>query len=420
VIDRRGLLRALARSAPTDWVLVHREQQIGVATDSPQLRRAEQRLAWRMTVHQDTPAGRGSAQVTIESVDGSADAIVEQTRALALASIGPTWASQPLAAPARVELEDKTFGDRAPTDIAAELVASFTRPAGATVVGRASVTRENVSLAARAGLRAEWAATSIRADVLVAAGDRSLPVAREARRLEDLAIGDGIRRAAEDLALLATAGGPKGGPCAVVLAADALLHEGLGVWTALVTHADAVIERQGLTRYRERTPIAPGADTIRDPLTVISDGALDHGVRSAPVGDDGDGIRRFKLVERGIAAGLGLSPREAALRKREPNGGVRNLDVALGLWDGVIDASDRRVIEVRRLRSLSIDPYTGDASLEIALGIEHPKRTAFSGGSLRIDLIAALAHARRSGTRVQRGAYRGPDAIQIERAELIA
>ena len=43
-----------------------------------------------------------------------------------------------------------------------------------------------------------------------------------------------------------------------------------------------------------------------------------------------------------------------------------------------------------------------------------------AGGSLRIDLIDALALARRSTTSVTRGAYVGPASVWIDRAELLA
>jgi hypothetical protein len=205
-----------------------------------------------------------------------------------------------------------------------------------------------------------------------------------------------------------------------VLRGDALLHGGLGVWQAFVSQADAVVERQGLTRYRERAAIAKGANEIAEPLTIHSNGALDFALDSAPMSDDGGAIRAFTLVDRGTAAGLGLSPREAALRQREPNGGVRNLIVELGSWDGAIDPKAGRTIEVKRLRSLTIDPYTGDASLELALSIDHPMRTAFAGGAVRVDLVAALAKARRSKAKLERGAYRGPDAVLVGQVELIA
>jgi len=134
-------------------------------------------------------------------------------------------------------------------------------------------------------------------------------------------------------------------------------------------------------------------------------------------------VRTFALIERGISAGFGLTPREGALRGRDPNGGVRNLEVEKGTsWSGAIEPGALRIVEVRRLRSLSIDPYTGDASIEIALGIEHTKAGAkpFTGGSIRLDLIAALAKAKRSTRVITRGAYQGPDAVSFDRAVLIA
>src|SRR5262249_9454787 len=155
---------------------------------------------------------------------------------------------------------------------------------------------------------------------------------------------------------------------ALVLGPDALLHGGLGVWATFVAQAGAVGARQGLTRYHEKTPIVQGADQFPHPLPIASNGALPVGVLSAPLAGEGAPVRKFTLVDRGIAAGLGLSSREASLRHREPNGGVRNLVVGLGGWDE--SPGEGRVVEVRRLRALEIDPYTGDASLEVALGVD--------------------------------------------------
>jgi predicted Zn-dependent protease len=284
---------------------------------------------------------------------------------------------------------------------------------------RVTVMREHVQVAARAGFHTEWLATAIEADVLVVAGARSMAVHREARRIDALDLDAAIADATADLDVLAKAGAPTAGPCALVLAADAMLHGGLGVWAAFVAQADATVARQNLTRYHEKEPIAPGADQLADPLTITSNGALPFGVLSAPLGDDGAPVRQFLLVDRGVAAGLGLSPREAALRQREPNGGVRNLVVAAGSWTEQLD-SKLRVVELRRLRELEIDPYTGDASLEIALAIDHGTGKPFAGGTLRLDLVAVLARAHRSVRRIRRGPYDGPAAVLIDRAELIA
>jgi hypothetical protein len=219
---------------------------------------------------------------------------------------------------------------------------------------------------------------------------------------------------------------PPPGPCALWLGPEALLPKGdddRGLWAVFAHQADSAVERQGLTRYRYRAEIAPGASQLPEPLTITSNGALDFATRSVPVSDDAVAIRNFPLVERGLAVGLGLSPREAALRRTDPNGGVRNLVVAPGTWP-TTPSTTTRTIEVRRLQTVSLDLTTGDASLDIALGFEHrpdrPGPTPFTGGTIRLDLITALARARRSSQLLRRGAYHGPASILIDDAELIS
>ncbi|HEY5951547.1 MAG TPA: hypothetical protein VIV40_38905, partial [Kofleriaceae bacterium] len=419
VITRKELASVLGKRNLADWVIVERAQDIACIDEQTKSRRVEHRVVWQVTVHFDSPAGRGSAHVTIDAVDGVASAAIDQAIALAQSSIGPAWISRPLAAPARVKLEDVTLAKQEPIDVAAEVLAKLTRPS--EVSARVRVVREQVNVIARQGFHTEWTATLLHCDALVSAGNHSLVIAREARQRSALDVNAALANAKQDLDLLAKAGPPAPGPCALVLDADAMLHDGLGVWAAFASQADAVVERQGLTRYREHAPIVPGAEQTTEPLTITSNGALDYAVRSAPLGDQGDAVRTFKLVDRGVAAGLGLTPREGALRGRDPNGGVRNLEVETGTWPGAFETGSLRVIELRRLRSLTIDPYTGDASVEIALGIEHMKGASkpFTGGSMRIDLIGSLAKAKRSVRLITRGAYKGPDAVWIDHAELI-
>jgi predicted Zn-dependent protease len=360
--------------------------------------------------------------VTIDAANGDAAAAVRQAVTLARATLGPAWVTRPAAAPARVIVEDTSIANSEPIAVASRILAGLQRPAGATVRGACRVLREEVSVVSRQGLRTRWKATHVSADLVVSTSEHSVVLTRQARQVGDLRLGPAIAEALEDLQLISTAVPATPGPCSVVLRSDALLHGGLGVWSTLVAQSDAVVERQGLTRYREGMPIAAGAQQIAEPLTVTSDGAREHGLLSSPMGDHGDAVRRFLLVDRGIARGLGLTPREAALRGRDPNGGVRNLLVEPGTWAGTVDSSDHRVIEVKRLRSLSLDPYTGDASLEIAVALHHEGGGSkpIRGGSLRLDMITALAHARRSAVRITRGAYVGPDAVLIEQADVIA
>lgn len=425
MITRRELIRAVARERrAADWVVLERVQEIAIVDELRAIVRRETRTRFGLVVHVDRALGRGTGRLVIDASAGTPNAIVARALSLASAAVGPGWKSVPPAAPASVEVLDRDLPKN--LEEAARALVGFARPSNATARCRATVIREQVAVQARSGFREEWPASELRAEALVIAGDRSLELAREARRLADLT--DAARpeslpaaavAAAADLRALAGAGAPSAGEAIdLELATDALLHgDGLGVWAVFAVQADASLERQGLTRYRLGSPIVPGAPQVAEPLTITSDGAMDHALRSAPVADEGDAVRRFDLVDRGVAAGLALSMREAALRGLDPNGGIRNLRIWPGSWDGTPRG---RTLEIRRLRALSIDRYTGDANLEIALGFDDGR--PFTGGTVRLDLIATLSRARRrkAATPTRRGAYIGPPSVLIEGVELLA
>lgn len=419
MITRRELVRALQRRNIAHWIVIERAQELAVVDERRAIRRTENRTRMTLVIHHDVTHGRGSTRMSVTASDGNALALVDQAVDLAVASVGPAWKTIPPAAPAQVQLLDGELGKDL-GEAAAAIVRGLKRSDGIGVLASASVMREQVTIQAKSGFNDDWLASEFRVEALITAGDRSLELMRETRRQADLGLEPAITAAAADLRELAGAGPPLAGRCNLVLSTEALLHgDGLGVWQVFATQADSVFERQGLARYRLQTPIAPGAEAAAEPLAITSDGAIDFAIRSAPVGDEGDAIRRFPIIERGICVGFGLSMREAALRRLDPNGGVCNLVVAPGTWSG--SPSGERTIEVRRLRALSIDPVTGDASLELGLAIDHRDGSAkrFTGGTVRLDLVAALAHARRSSKMVARGAYRGPAAVLIEGSELI-
>lgn len=419
MIRRRDLVRALERERVTDWAIAERAQEIAIAdalSVEKLKRRRENRVLMSFVVHLDEPRGRGSARLEVGSQDDASE-VVRRAIALARATIGPGWKSLPAAAPAKVNVLDPALAKREVQNVA--LAIAGAQRTTAAVATCARVTREQIVVETRSGLNTKWEASTFEIDALVANRTHSIHVHREARREADLDLDTTIASAAADLALLGSAKPVVAGPCTLVLDANAFLHDDVtGVWSVFAAQADAVLERQGLTRYRIGVPIVPEAHTLDEPLTIASHGALDFATRSAPLGDEGDAIRKFTLVERGIAKGFGLSPREAALRGLEPNGGVRNLAVLPGTWDGSI-AGTARTIEVRRLRGLAIDPYTGEASLEIAIALEHPSKQAFAGGTIRLDLVAALARARRSQQTIRRGAYDGPARLMISDANLV-
>ncbi len=423
MIELNALVRELSRRAASDWTVVERHTESASLDEATGTQRREQRTRWVLIVHDDTPDGRGSARLELGAFDGSIEQLVDLAQRLAHAAIGPGWVTRPPAAPAKIVLVDKALESGDLADAARAVLREAKRPPGAAITARAEVSRTDVAVRTAKGLRANWSESLYRAEARIVATERSLDIARVARTREELGAFDAaLADATVDLAQLAIAGAPIAGPCALILGADALLaDDGYGMWAPFVAQADAVRARAGLVRYRLGMPIAPGADQVADPLTIASDGALDHGIRSSPLDDEGSAIRRFSLVERGIAVGIGMRAREAAFLRADPNGGVRNLVVSAGAWEDVVPANTR-VVEVRRLRDLAIDPYTGDASLEIALALDHQGgvATPFAGGTIRLDLIAALAHARRSAIPIRRGPYLGPRAVLIDHAELIA
>ena len=418
MITRRDLIRAVSRERRVaDWVVIERVADVHVVDQFRQVTRRELRSSFTVVLHVDSALGRGSARITVDAGQSTATAVAARALSLATTAVGPGWRSVPPAAPARVTVEDREL----PADLG-EAARPLVALASDTVRVRAEISREQAAIQAKSGFHEEWPSTQLRLEALVSDGQRSLELVREARRLAELVEAGpaALAAALEDLTSLQTAQAAPtlGEPVDIVLGADALLHDNaLGVWSVFAVQADATLERKGLTRYREGLPIVPGAAQVPEPLTITSDGSIDHALRSAPVGEDGDAVRKFDLVERGISAGLALTMREAALRGRDPNGGVRNLVIAPGTWDGT---PVRRTIEIKRLRALSVDPYTGDASLEIALAFDNGR--PFSGGTIRLDLLAALSRARRrkADKPLRRGAYVGPPAVLIERVELLA
>jgi predicted Zn-dependent protease len=423
VIDRDALLRALGRRGVAAWSLAERRQELATADHRGD--RRHQRLArWGLVLHVDTPRGRGVASLDLGDRDLDVELLVDELVARAAANPGPPWTVPALAAPARVDLLDPALAHGAHValvDVAAELadVAHLAAPAGITVEARAQALREEVTVETHGGLRVAWRAATLDVELRLRDASHSLVVRRAARRRADLDLAAALALAIEDLGHAANAGAPVAGRATLVLDLEAMLGGGpLGVWRALVDQADAVRERRGLTRVHRDQPIAPGADHLAEPLTIHSDGARPFGLDGAPVADDGAAVRAFALVDAGRGGELGLSIREAALRGRAPNGGVRNLLVAPGTWSG--DDLGPRTIEVRRLAALEIAPETGAATLTLDLAIERAAGAIrpFRGGVVHLDLIAALARAARHRDLVTRGPYRGPRAIRLDDLEL--
>jgi hypothetical protein len=440
-IDGASLRLAIAGRTLSDWVITERRQAsltLGEGTAAAQVGwRDQTREQVRLLVRRDLPSGRGTGTLELQERSGDARAVVAQAVARAEAAIEPAWRTPPSAAPARVELIDPSLGPSLgpsfgpsfgpsvgpsagpsagpPTSASLEPAVAALRAALRQGVAAAalelvhselSVGRDEVTLSSAQGFELAWRESWLCAVATVRRGELLATVRRRARRVADLDLSAALAAIAADLALPAASTAPPKRPVLLELPAEVMLGEDdLGLWRALTDQADAHAARHGLTRFQTGAVLAGN----EDPLTVWSDGTLAFGMRSAPVGEEGEAVRRFRVVADGALGELGLGPQEAALRGVAPNGGIRNL---------VINAGAPRdapypVIEVRQLRWLQLDATTGRAEAELALAIDRDSGAVLRRGSLAIDLPPALAAASRSPELVRRGAYLGPRWIRV-------
>jgi predicted Zn-dependent protease len=248
-------------------------------------------------------------------------------------------------------------------------------------------------------------------DATVIRGGVRARIQQRVRRRRDLTSGEQISAALDRAERRIHARPIAPGRYAVLARASAFLHQDNGLLAALVGQTDPRLERHGLVRYRLGQPIAPGATSIDNPLTVSSDGAMPFGLHSAPLSDQTEPVRRFELIAHGVARGLALTARESALRGAEPNGGVRGLVVATGdIAADDLMRIDSPTLVVERFDWLDVAAVTGHFSAAIGLAqlIEGDRRTDLTGGILRGDAIAALALGRRSQETHATSEYRGP------------
>jgi hypothetical protein len=404
----------------SDWSVLERVVRRGSATLDG-VRRIDDDRRIRLVVHRDVGRGRGTGVLELTGERGDdARAVVDDAEDRALRMIGPAWTTPAPAATARVELEDPELADPELelADVAARVVRGLVGAVDAEVGLEQHAVRLATGSTAGKGLRVKWTETRVTIRAVIGNGGRSGELIAEARRIADLDLEERVRRLIVDLGERATAVPPKPGTYAVVLHAAAHAHGGYGLWHALVGQADAALVRQGLARYRPGRPIAPRATAVDEPLTVISDGTIRFGVRSTPAGDAGEPVRRWQLVDGGVAAGLALDLREAALAREEPNGGVRNLVVPGGTTPlaELVRPGATPVLEVRRLAWLDLDPRTGLAVARVAAGTLHDAagHHPIAGGTLRLDVIAQLALARRSKEAAIEGPIHGPAALRLD------
>jgi hypothetical protein len=419
-IDRASLRAAIAGRKLADWVLTesHRQGVTHATSDGDTRWGSDDRKHLRVLVRRDLPSGRGTGVVELQERTGDPRAVISQAVALAEAAIEPSWSTPPAAAPARVALLDEELAKADAGVIettAARLAASVHKAVATTglelVDSQLRVEREETGLSSAQGFEVRWRESRFEIALTVRRGGQLANLRRCARRIVDLDLHSTLTAIASDLAQPATSMEPPSVPVALEFGVEPMLgDDDRGLWRAITDQADARAARRDLTRY-QRSAMLPAGDRT---LTVWSDGTLPYGTHSAPVGLDGEAVRRFRLLGDGVMGEPGMGPQEAALRGRSPNGGVRNLVVSAGTAPVVTEQEHGApILEVRKLRWLRIDPANGHAEGELALAIDRESGKPIRRGGFALDLLLGLATATRSATLVRRGAYLGPAWIRL-------
>lgn len=434
-IDRDSLLRAIGARKLADWVLTERKAErltIGSAA-SGELWRSDRSDHLRVLVRRDLPSGRGTGVIEVQEQVGDAPSLISRAVALAEAAVEPAWDSPPPAAPARVALLDELAAQTLEPAAAALRSALFSAAAAAGLTverWHGQISRDDLLLSSAQGFDVTWQRSGYRITATLSAkspsGAQLVSLRASARRLAELdlvaALAALATGAAAEARALARSSEPQvpDAPVILELGPEAMLgDEGAasGVWGAFVALAEVRAARRGLLRglrdLHEAAPLhtAQGAPSS---LIVWSDGALPYGLRSAPVGEEGEAVRRFRLFADGVAGEPGMGPREAARRGGAPNGGVRNLVINAGEPAApVAPGSSTPILHVHRLRLLHIDPNSGHGELELGLAVDRERGVVLRGGCVALDLVQALATAERAPERIRRGDYHGPAWIRL-------
>jgi predicted Zn-dependent protease len=416
-------LVAILRSLPQvhEWVVVE--------TATRRMRRtllpdgAAEVVGHRLSVFlfRDLEAGRGAARVDLASSDeeGAARAMLAAAADQAALAVGPGWVLPPPAAPARVEVADpELIGNLA------GVVGEAFRPLARSGLARAEFTAELAThrIASSHEFASEYQETRLAFDLTLAGDGAGERVRGAVRRLRDVRLAARVARAVDTARLRRLARALEPGSYDLVLGPEAIAMPRYGWFAPIVAQAAGQRVRLGLSRYRPGQRVfAPGAG---DGFTLVSDGTIPFGILSAPFGALGEPVRRFVLVDGGVAVDRALDLREAALASLPPNGGARNLLLAPGAESAAALAtpSSRPLLVVRELAWLDADPESGDLTAEIALAaLERPGAASqvVNGGLLSGNAFELLGRARLSRESGEAGWYRGPQALRIDRVDVV-
>ncbi len=419
-IDSAALIKLTKSLSQVDeWLIVERSTRRMSRTLGPAGSRELVGHSVSALLFRDSDTGRGSARVDLGGEDEAAAAAMLAAGAeQAALAVGPAWVLPPPAAPARVEVADPdVIGNLA--GVVGDMSAELSR-VKELAVARAELAAELTThrVVSSHEFTSEYQETRLSYDVIVAGGSRLRGAGRRLGR-------SGLREA---IGLAVQANKVRGGvrpmepgTYDLLLGPGALAMPGFGCFAPLVEQASGERIRLGLSRYRPGQKVfAHGGDDF----TLVSDGAIPFGLLSAPFGSLGEPVRRFVLVEDGVAVDAALDLREGALAGVPPNGGVRNLVLSPGgeTAAALSAPGERPLLTIRELAWLDADPLSGDLTAEIALaGLDRTGASpvVVTGGLFSGNAFDLLGRARRSRESGEAAWYRGPRAVRIDRVEVV-
>jgi hypothetical protein len=450
-VDR--LVRLLDAAVGVDeWIAVEsRVRSVWRASGSRPVRGDGEVVSLSAVILRDSEQGRGTARLWLDGEDAD-EARVQRLIAMAgeraALTLGPAWTLPAPAAPAQVTVADAEL-ERDPAGAVDRAMAQVTAAQGRlAAIGRARIEVQVSSHAAETsrGFASQYTSTAALHDLAAGVGVGTGPLERVTgcvrsaaqlslhRRIADAARAASRRKGARPLQpgrydLLLRPGAITGPGAGLDRSAGAAAF---GWFAPLVAHADAEWVRLGISHHRPGQPVfATGGGGGSRPapaqrvdggevFTLASDGTIDHGLLSAPFGELGEPVRRFEIVRGGVAAGLALDHREAALAHTTPNGGVRNLVLDAGRTPaaGLAAPDGRPLLDVARLSWIDCDPRSGALTAGIAAATV--RGAAVAGGLIVGNAFDLLGRARLSAETGTLAWYRGPIAIRIDGVDVTA
>ncbi len=422
-----NIVRALRGSVGVaEFIVTQRrvdELRRHVGTQSSLDRRREQISEAQLFV--DRRQGRGQSRLQLLE-EQALPAQIRDASVRALASIGPSWRLQPPAAPARVTVSDRGW-QHAPAEIIESALEQFIShlPSDMRALELDLVfSRDSQETVVSTGLHGSFERTLLAVSAKLQKGTaRPIPVQWMARRQADLAWQEGMQRASRLSLDYQDAKPLEASAVDVLLLADAYAPTAIddyGIWTAIVEQCSAELFRHGMARYglgQAITPVPASGDT----LGASSDGTIDYALHSAPFSSDGQAVRRFPLVQQGLAAGHAIDHREAALAGMSANGGVRNLSIAGGSksLEELMIPGGRPLLIVERVAQVQASPRGSlllqiDCARSVRKSATGPQEERTRGGVLSGDIYQWLEHAYYSREMHSSPGYRGPKGIRFD------